>query len=135
PILVAGAGLGEHTILSIVRNAPVRYKTYAIQKRNGGERIISQPARELKALQRILTEEILNDLPVHSAATAYRRGVSIKANAGAHAQNGPILKFDFKDFFPSITSLDWRIYCERNALFDDPLDVWISTNVFFHRRY
>ncbi len=133
PLLISGTGLSEHDILKVVRNAPVRYKTYAIQKRNGGERIISQPARELKALQRVLVEGLLYRLPVHPAATAYRIGVSIKANANAHVQNGPILKFDFKDFFPSITSNDWKQYCEEKALFEDARDIWISTNIFFHR--
>src|SRR4051794_3337072 len=120
PILVAGTGLGEHDVLAIVRNAPIRYKTYPIRKRNGGERLISQPARELKALQRVLAESFLSQLPVHRAATAYRPGVSIRDNAAAHVLNGPILKFDFKEFFPSITSHDWRIYSQKNSLFEDP---------------
>lgn len=133
PILVTETGLGEHDVLAIVRNAPVRYKTYPIQKRNGGERLISQPARELKALQRVLAENFLSQLPVHRAATAYRPSISIRHNAATHAQNGPILKFDFKDFFPSITSHDWRSYCQKKSLFVDPDDIWISTNIFFHR--
>lgn len=54
----------EYDILKIVRDAPKRYKTYPIAKRSGGERIISQPARELKALQRILVEKFLSGLPV-----------------------------------------------------------------------
>jgi hypothetical protein len=66
----------EYDILRIVRNAPVRYKTYTIQKRNGGDRIISQPARELKALQRLLVDGLLYHLPVHPAATAYIPGVT-----------------------------------------------------------
>jgi len=133
-MLISGTGLTEQDILKIVRNAPVRYKTYPIQKRNGGERIISQPARELKALQRVLVQEFLYHLPTHAAATAYKEGISIKANASAHVQNGPILKFDFKDFFPSITSNDWQRYCEQKNLFADPRDILISTNIFFHRR-
>lgn len=135
PLLTSGTGLSEHDVLKIVRNAPVRYKTYPIAKRDGGERIISQPARELKALQRILAAELLSDLPVHAAATAYRPGISIRTNASAHAKNGPILKFDFKEFFPSIRAKDWRAYCEKNSLFTDARDLWISTNVFFQKRY
>ncbi|MHC6156242.1 retron St85 family RNA-directed DNA polymerase [Bradyrhizobium elkanii] len=133
PLLISRTGLGAYDVMNIVRNAPARYKTYTIPKRSGGERIISQPARELKALQRILAEDLLHGLPIHPAAMAYRDGVSIRANAAAHAQNGPVLKFDFKDFFPSITSHDWRAYCDRNSLFDDPQDLLISTNILFHR--
>jgi RNA-directed DNA polymerase len=113
PFLVGSTGVSEHELRGIIRNAPIRYKTYYIQKRNGGERLISQPARELKALQRVMVTEFLDRLPVHSAATAYRRGMSIVDNAVPHAINGPILKFDFKDFFPSIDAMDWKIYCKE----------------------
>lgn len=131
--LLAGAtGLNEHDVRGIVRNAPVRYKTYEIPKRNGGTRTISQPAREVKALQRVLVTEILSRLPVHPSAMAYRPGISIKDNAAAHVENGPILKFDFKEFFPSIVSRDWRIYCEEASLFDDLEDIFSSTQILFH---
>jgi RNA-directed DNA polymerase len=133
-ILTAGTGLSEHDVMKIVWNAPVRYKFYAIEKRNGGTRHISQPAREVKALQRLLTTEILSTLPVHRCATAYRPGKSIKDNAAAHAGNGPIMKYDFKDFFPSIVAKDWRSYCQTNNVFSDTKDIWVSTNLLFHRR-
>jgi hypothetical protein len=134
PLLIRETGLSEHDVRRIVSSAPLRYKTYEIAKRAGGTRIISQPARELKALQRILSKEILNHQPIHPAATAYRRGVSIKANASAHADNGPILKMDFKDFFPSITEKDWIAYCRKYSLFNgDMEDIFITTKILFRR--
>ncbi|MGL3208293.1 retron St85 family RNA-directed DNA polymerase [Bradyrhizobium sp. BR 1433] len=133
-VLTAGSGLSDHDVMKIVWNAPSRYKLYEIPKRQGGHRLISQPAREVKALQRILTSEILSTLPVHHSATAYRLGKSIKDNAAAHAANGPIKKYDFRDFFPSIVAKDWRSYCQRYGVFSDPRDIWISTNLLFHRR-
>lgn len=134
PLLVTETGLSEHDVLRIVANAPVRYKTYQIAKRNGGRRIISQPARELKALQRILCEKVLVHQPIHPSATAYRHGISIRTNAAAHAKNGPILKMDFKDFFPSITDRDWHLYCQKHSLFGgDFEDVRITTNILFHK--
>jgi RNA-directed DNA polymerase len=132
-LLVAGTGLSEPDVIRIVSNAPQRYKSYTIAKRRGGERIISQPARELKVLQRILTQEFVSKLPVHQSATAYRIGSSIKQNALAHASNGPIFKFDFANFFPSISARDWTNYCGREEIGLDARDIWISTNVFFHR--
>ena len=111
-LLVSETGLSEIDVLRIVRNAPIRYKTYLIPKRGDGFRSISQPARELKALQRVLLQEVLAKLPVHPSATAYREGKSIRDNALAHVGGGPIMKFDFKDFFPSIKARDWRLYCE-----------------------
>jgi RNA-directed DNA polymerase len=132
-LLMEGTGLSESDIVRIVSNAPLRYKNYTIPKRHGGDRIISQPARELKVLQRILIQEFLSKLPIHRSATAYRVGISIKHNALAHAANGPILKFDFANFFPSIGGRDWAFYCKREGLTLDARDLWISTNIFFHR--
>lgn len=132
--LMEATGLPEHDIRRIVRNAPSRYKTYRVPKRTCGTREISQPARELKALQRVLMEEVLGNLPIHPAAMAYRKGMSIRSNAAAHAQNGPIRKYDFKDFFPSIRDHDWREYCRESGVFASAEDVYLSTQILFQRR-
>jgi hypothetical protein len=126
-------GLSENDLHRIIRNAPIRYKDYYIPKRNGGERLISHPARELKELQRALVTEVLSKLPVHEAASAYRPGKSIKDNANVHVRNSVILKFDFANFFPSIVARDWHTYCDRNKIFEDWEDVLISANILFHR--
>lgn len=134
PLLVAETGLSERDVRRIISSGPVRYKTYLIPKRQGGTRVISQPARELKALQRIISERFLTRQPIHSAATAYRHGLSIRVNAAAHVENGPILKMDFKDFFPSITDKAWRAYCQKHSLFDgDSEDIWATTNILFRK--
>src|ERR1700733_14570872 len=95
--LTNATGLSEADVRGIIRNAPSRYKSYYIPKRHGGYRLISQPARELKTIQRVLVTEVLNQLPVHSSATAYRQGLSIRDNAQAHVDGGAILKFVFKN--------------------------------------
>ena len=119
----------------MVRRAPIRYKMYTIPKRNGGRRIISQPAKEVKFLQRIVLTEVLSRLPISGAATAYRQGVSIRDNAAAHVDNNVVMKFDFKEFFPSIRARDWRRYCEANRVFGDgdDEDVEITSNILFQR--
>ena len=117
----------------IVKTAPSRYKTYQIPKRSGGQRTISQPAKEVKLLQRALIDVLLRTLPVHDAATAYRMGMSIKDNALRHIGDGPILKMDFKDFFPSITPIDWSEYCKATGILTDPLDIKQTTLLMFQR--
>ena len=133
PMLIKSTGLNEHDLRTIIRNAPIRYKQFTIKKRDGGERLISQPAREVKALQRTLLTGILNDLPLHRSATAYRQGASILSNASLHATSGAIMKFDFKNFFPSIRARDWKTYCETENVFEDPEDIQISTRIFFYK--
>lgn len=86
----------------IFRTAPLRYKKYVIKKRNGGDRLVAQPAKEVKAIQYWLMENVLDKLPIHDAALAYRNGKSIKQNALLHSHSNFMLKVDFKSFFPSI---------------------------------
>jgi RNA-directed DNA polymerase len=130
--LAQATGLRPQDILAIIHQAPVSYKRYAIPKRTGGQRLIAQPAKEVKKLQRLLAMR-LSALPIHEAATAYVRGRSIKDNAERHASNGPIMKFDFKEFFPSIRDRDWRAYCVKMGVFSEAEDVYLSSKLFFTR--
>ena len=91
-------GLSPGYLDKLARTASFRYKKYSIKKRSGGQRLIHHPARELKLIQRWLVEKILSHLPVHRAATAYRRGSSIRKNAALHVDNNYLLRVDFQDF-------------------------------------
>jgi RNA-directed DNA polymerase len=109
-------GLGTNDLLRIINTAPARYKVYSIPKRNGGIRIIAQPSRELKDIQRFVLRNTLSKLPVHPSAMGYVTGRNIHANAHAHIRARCILKLDFKDFFPSITVRDWERYAKASKL-------------------
>lgn len=132
PLLCRSSGMARHDVERIIRTAPRRYKVYEIPKRSGGKREIAQPSRELKFLQRILVQEILVNLPVHPAATAYFAGAKILSNATLHAGGAPILKMDFKDFFPSIHGVDWLRYCREKSIFSDD-DAVASANLLFRK--
>ena len=129
--LSSSTGLSDADVERIIARAPRSYKFYTIDKRTRGKRLISQPAREVKALQRALVS-YLAALPIHDCATAYRKGKSILDNAEPHSKSGPIKKYDFKDFFHSIRARDWTAYCEEKAIFEDPSDVSFSTRLMFH---
>lgn len=131
--LAVETGMDVGLVERIMRSAPVRYKTYSIPKRAGGCREISQPAIEVKVLQRGLIELLLRDLPLHEAATAYRKGMSIRDNALRHAGDGPILKMDFKEFFPSIKPRDWSAYCMKFNILTDPVNINLTNLLLFHR--
>lgn len=103
-------GLTQNEVRSIALTGPKRYKVYQIPKRSGGMRTICHPSRELKALQYVFLRKILRNIPVHDTATAYKIGSSIKDNVTAHLTSRVILKLDFENFFPSITTLDWAAY-------------------------
>jgi hypothetical protein len=52
--LIEAIGLSGNDIERVIHTAPARYKVYPIEKRSGGHRIIAQPSRELKAIQRYI---------------------------------------------------------------------------------
>jgi RNA-directed DNA polymerase len=131
-LLLTESGLNHADLLRLIVSAPKRYKVFSIKKRSGGTREIAQPARELKALQRIIVENLLVKLPVHDTARAYRKGASILDNARPHASSGPILKMDFKDFFPSIKSRDWEAYCSVGGILSEE-DRELSSLILFRR--
>jgi RNA-directed DNA polymerase len=101
--LISDTGSSEVDLKRLIARAPHSYKVYSIPKNSGGYRIIAQPAKETKFLQRWLISNVLHKLPVSKNATAYAKGASIKKNAIPHAKNNYLLKMDFKDFFNSIT--------------------------------
>lgn len=130
--LASETGLHPNIVERIARTAPKRYKSYLIAKKTGGFRTISQPAREVKILQRALVDVLLRDLPVHAAATAYRPKHSLLDNVRPHLNAGPILKLDLKNFFPSLRDSDWRTYCiTRSLLAED--DIELTSNILFHQ--
>lgn len=131
-LIAVETGLSSDDISRLIRTAPKRYKVFKIPKRSGGEREIAQPAREIKLLQRVLLYKVLSSLPVHDAATAYRKGCSVQINASHHAGGGPILKMDFQDFFPSIRAEDWVLFCRNTQLFDDS-DAELSAQILFRK--
>ena len=79
------------------------YKTYYVEKRNGGKRRIDSPDAFLKGVQRWMLEDILYHIPCSKYAKAYVPQTSVKDNAKFHRGQKIVLTIDVKDFFPSIT--------------------------------
>lgn len=125
-------GLSEESVLHIIQDAPRRYKVYSIPKKGGGSRVIAQPARELKPIQRSISHLVLERFPIHSSAMAYREGLSIADNAKAHAGSWPILKLDFESFFNSISAAAWRRFlASQTSIEINKLDAALLTKALF----
>lgn len=93
-------------IKEIASSASHRYRTFTISGRRSGQKTVHHPARQLKALQRWLLRRVVVLLPVHDAAVAYRKGLSIVANGRRHVDSRFLLRMDFEEFFPSLTGAD-----------------------------
>lgn len=85
-----------------ISSCPRMYKVYSIPKRTTGFRVIAQPTKQLKNIQREIVCFLEKKLPVHASAMAYRESIGIKDNALAHKDNEYILKMDFQNFFNKI---------------------------------
>ncbi|WP_186215963.1 retron St85 family RNA-directed DNA polymerase [Burkholderia gladioli] len=113
--MAADFGMLPTQLASIIKTAPLRYKVFEIPKRDGSPRTIAQPAREVKAVQRWLINELRPHLPIHDAVMAYEPGTSIKKNAETHLRSQFLLKMDFSNFFPSISAEALRLHLELHG--------------------
>jgi RNA-directed DNA polymerase len=114
------------------QTCPYRYKTYEIDKRNGGKRKISQPSKDLKVIQRyILAEFLESHLKVHDSAKAYKINTNILDNARPHLKNNYLLKMDFKEFFPSIIDTDFIQYLMELGIVNDLKEAQLLSRIFF----
>ncbi len=96
------------------------YKNFTITKRSGGIRWISVPCPALMAVQKWISQNILNNIPPHPSSFAYAKNRGIKGHAERHCSAKWILKIDLKDFFNNISELQ-VYYLFRNLGYPDLL--------------
>lgn len=92
--------LGYLLLATDHENGP--YTKFTIPKRDGSEREICAPKPALRAVQRKILDKILAKVPTHEAAHGFVPGRSTVTNAQPHQGAELLLKFDLKDFFPTI---------------------------------
>lgn len=102
-------GLGEAELRALVP----RYRPFSIRKRSGAERIIDEPAADLKRVQRLILRRLLGRLRAHPAAHGFERGRSIVTAALPHARRAVVLRLDVQDFFLSTRAETVQAYFRR----------------------
>lgn len=107
--------LEKSDLLRLAQNASKNYKIYTIPKRNGERRPIAHPSRELKAVQRWIVKVVIQRLPIHDAATAYRKGGGIRINAERHRTSNYTNRYDFSNFFPSFKRSQVQAFIQSEA--------------------
>jgi hypothetical protein len=97
--------LSELKWLTYHRNTATinHYQNFTIPKKTGETREISAPKPKLRKVQTWIKENILDQLAVHDAAYGFVTGKSTVDNASHHIGKDAVVKFDLKDFFPSVT--------------------------------
>ncbi|EFR2129159.1 RNA-directed DNA polymerase, partial [Salmonella enterica] len=96
-----------------------------------GYRLIAQPARQVKALQKAVINHMLANLKVHENAFAYEADKSIRSNALMHCNNDYLLKMDFKNFFMSIKPHNLLSVLKEYGVELTGTDIFVLENLFF----
>lgn len=78
------------------------YRAQLMPKRTGGWRLLEVPAPYLMPLQRRVLDDLLDRIPPHEAARGFTRERSVVDHAAAHCGQAVVLRFDLRDFFPSV---------------------------------
>lgn len=125
--------LNSNEAISFIESSPNRYKHYYIKKRHGGEREIAEPTRTLKNLQIWAMNKYLLDFNIHKSAIAYVKKKGIKDFVYPHAKNKYLLKLDFKNFFNSIKSNDFKLFLENYKANISSIDIELLIKIFFCR--
>jgi len=81
----------------------IRYKTFSIPKKSGGERVLSAPVKDLKKVQKALSIVFQLLYSDKGSATGFIKEHSIVDNAKRHIGKRYVLNLDLKDFFPNIS--------------------------------
>lgn len=89
-------------LLGKIRNGGQLYKEVSLPKRDGGEREINVPRKDLKKIQRKINKRLLAELPINKNAFGFSRGSIINA-IKPHLGSRVILCVDFQDAFPTVT--------------------------------
>lgn len=89
--------------LESIPDGPLRHYRYRhLRKSSGRVRILEVPKPRLRQIQRQILHEILDLIPIHSAAHAYRSGRSIATYVAPHAGRQIIIHLDLREFFPTV---------------------------------
>ena len=83
-----------------LRHYTYRWRTTARRK----VRLLEVPKSRLKAIQRRVLRGLLDLIPPHETAHAYRRGRSIGTLVAPHTGRDIVVHLDLRDFFPSVRS-------------------------------
>lgn len=95
-------GIEPSKLAALIANPDQHYRSFELQKRGGGKRLIDVPCPTLLSVQRWIKSNILDGIRIHDAAHGFVNKRSVVTNANVHLGGKFLLKVDLKDFFPSI---------------------------------
>lgn len=97
-------GFDKNYVYAISNGGKHFYRTFEINKKNGGVRVIHESLPNLKDIQRWILKNILDYVEVSPYAKAYRKGYSVKDNVRFHRRQKKVLCLDIHSFYDSLKS-------------------------------
>lgn len=117
--LAVAIGITPRLITSFLYATENHYREFTINKRGGGDRIISSPRTFLKVVQYWILDYLLYVLPVHKNCHSYQKSKSILTNSFHHVGKKYVANVDISDFFPSITKKRVFYLLKENSFGDE----------------
>jgi RNA-directed DNA polymerase len=104
-----------------------QYTEFFIPKKSGGERQIFAPTKQLKFLQKLISEILSLFYEPSEFCHGFIKGRSIVTNSEIHTNKNFVLNVDIQDFFPSIKYNDvYKILTNEPFLFSEKSSKIIS---------
>lgn len=95
-------GVDSRYLFAVTNKPSNFYRSFSIPKRNGGRRRIREPLPLLKAVQRWILNNIIEEIKPSPYVKSYVRGMDLKHNARFHMKQDFVFKIDLENFFDSI---------------------------------
>lgn len=86
----------------LITSKEQNYSTFVIKKRNGNDRTIYAPKKNLSIIQKKFSMVLALVYANHPNSHGFIKGRSIKTNASKHVQQNYVLNFDLENYFENI---------------------------------
>ncbi len=100
--VVRDSGVDATFVHRVLKREILPYKPLDARKPSGASRRLWSPEPQLMQLQRALLKSVLQDLPLHPMAFAYRRQRSVVECSQVHARAHTIISLDIANFYDSV---------------------------------
>jgi len=101
------------------------YRKIVIKKSSGGKRVLYEPERKLKMIQKAILSNILYPyIKLGDHVTGFYPSRNISDNALVHVNRDVVFSIDIKDFFPSVHPAS--VYSELRKIFSDHVAMIIT---------
>lgn len=124
-------GFRAGTLYAVSNRLSRHYHSVRLPKKGGGERLLSVPDPQLKAIQRRIAQVLLPLMPVSAYARAYRDGASTRHNALPHVGQPLVLKLDICHFFDAIRYSQVKEAAFPADMYAEPIRVLLAMLCYY----